>query len=355
VTKQTAAVGVDEEKVMAVILGSIERRSGAWRGLLAMLVALSAAALPVRAADVHMAPDGDDARNGTSPANAVQTLRRAFDLAFADTRGKGEPMRIVVAQGSYHGPPTLLDGKRLGRDITVVGAASDPKDFPTFIGDGEKSTWLRVTASEGKRTGLTIQALEIRDYFVAISIEGNRDRPEAFNAGTTIRRNVFRNIGSIAIPGDGLSTAVVRFVNSRDNVVENNFFQRIRNKDLRECGALHALYIAHFSSNNRFVNNTVVDTCGSVVKLRDRSNGNVIEDNTFERIQNAPVIEEWFCDKLARKDCTKSLGECPSTGNTVARNTRTGNDGEYVAITGGRKPREWCRSEDFSAERVRTK
>lgn len=334
------------------------RATKRWRMLSAGLAMGLALCGGTRAADIHMAPNGDDSHNGASPAAAVATLERAFALALSDPRGKSEAMRIVVGQGTYRGQSIVLDGKRLGRDVTLIGAASDPKDFPVFAGDGEVTTWMTVKSDRGHRTGLTIQALEIRDYATAISLEGQRDSPARHNAGTTIRRNVFSNIGSIALKRDELSTAAIRFVNSRDNVVEQNFFHRIRNKKERECGALHALYLAHFSSSNRISNNTFVDACGSVVKFRDRSNDNVVEGNRFERIQNAPVIEEWFCDKGARKDCTKKLGECPSTGNLVPSDRNQKSDlqnSEFLTINGGNSAREWCTRDDFARERVRQK
>lgn len=307
------------------------------------------------ATDIHLAPNGNDTRSGSSRELAVATLGRAFDLALSDPRRRTEPMRILVGPGVYLGQSVVLDGGRLGYDVTVLGMAADPKDFPVFRGDGELVTWLTVQSDRGHRTGLTIQALVVEEYATAISLEGHRDGKERFNAGTTIRRNVFRNIGSIALKRDQLSTAAIRFVNSRDNVVENNYFRTIRNRKEKECGALHALYLAHFSSGNKIHDNTFDNTCGSVVKFRDRSNDNRVEDNRFIRIDHVPAVEEWFCDKDARKDCTKRLGECPSTGNVQRRNSQTESpNSDLVSVVGGRNPRDWCTKEDFSRERVQS-
>lgn len=317
-----------------------------------LLAALSGSLL---AADIRMEPNGDDANDGRAN-KPVATLQRAVDLALSDPRAVSEPMRVVIQSGTYRGQKVQIDGRKLVGELTILGLGANPKDFPDFRGDGDQATWLTLKSDTGKPTGLTIQAVAVHDYFTAISLEGNRDNPRAFNSGTTIRRNVFRDIGSVGTRDDGVSTAAVRFVNSKDNLVENNFFGTIRNKRDKDCGGLHSIYVAHFSSGNKIIDNTFQDACGSVIKLRDRSNDNLIEGNRFKAIQKAPAVEEWFCDAGARKDCTKKLGECPSTGNVVRNNDLSGSPGtEYVSIVGERVQRKWCGPEDFSRERVQSK
>lgn len=309
---------------------------------------------PLFAADFRMEPSGDD-RNDGSVNKPVATLQRAVDLALSDPRAGSEPMRVLIQSGTYRGQKILIDGRKLVGELTIIGLGKEPKDFPIFRGDGSQAIWLRLKSDTGKATGLTIQAIAVHDYFSAVSLEGNRDNTVAFNSGTTIRRNVFRNIGSVATRDDGASYAALLLYNSKDNLIENNYFGTIRNKHDKDCGSIHAIYVAHFSSGNRIVNNTFEDACGSAIKLRDRSNGNQIEANRFKAIQNAPAVEEWFCDAGARKDCTKKLGECPSTGNVVRDNDLSGSPGtEYVSILGERVPREWCVDDDYRRERIRS-
>jgi len=316
-------------------------------GLILALVSISCSS----AADIYLSPNGRDSNDGASTERSVATLRRALELAVVAPTSVGAPILIRVLPGTYSGQSVVVDGDSLRHEITIIGQATDPRDFPVFIGDGSSMNWLVLKAANGRPTGLTIQALEIRNYFTAISLEGNRDEPTAYNSGTIIRRNVFRDIGSISTNEDKLSTAAIRFVNSRNNIVDHNYFRSIRNKT--GCGALHAIYLAHFSSGNRIVGNVFDDACGSVIKLRDRSNDNVIENNNFKRIFKAPAVEEWFCDMRARKDCTKKLGECPSTGNTLHGNRLTdSNQSEMVSVVGERIPREWCGERDFVRDRV---
>lgn len=307
------------------------------------------------ALDVYVAENGSDSNDGASSLRAVATIKHAVDLVVLDHGSSKEAARIVVLPGTYKGQSVVIDGDFVKRPLTIIGQAKNPADFPVFLGNGGAQTWLTLKASSGRSTGLTIQALQIRDYFTAISLEGNRDAPHAYNSGTTIRRNIFRNIGSVASTHDDTgSTAAVRFVNSKDNLVELNQFRTIRNK--KACGALHALYLAHFSSGNRIINNNFDDACGSVIKLRDRSNNNIIENNRFTHIEKAPAVEEWFCDMDARKDCTKKLGECPSTGNVQRENSLTDSaQSEMISVVGNRTQRAWCSAEDFTSERVKTR
>src|SRR5690606_29032191 len=110
----------------------------------------------------------------------------------------------------------------------------------------------------------------------------------------------------------------IRFVNSKENLIENNDFVDIINID-RE-GALHALYVAHYSDSNRIDNNRFVNNTGDAVRVRDFSNGNVVTRNRFEKAGSGGAYSEWYCDFDARTDCTKATPECPSWENVFKDN-----------------------------------
>lgn len=304
------------------------------------------------ASNIYMATNGNDSNDGFSYSHPVATLKRAIELATTHPDTAKSETRILVQPGTYRNQTVAIEGNNLKGRLIIMGQSEKPVDFPIFLGDGSVKNWLKVKSSNGRVTGLTIQALQIRNYFTAISLEGNRDDTNAYNSGTIIRRNIFSNIGSIAsISDEPGSTAAIRFFNSKNNLVEFNSFTSIRNR--KGCGALHAIYVAHFSSGNRVINNNFDDVCGSVIKLRDRSNDNFIENNKFSNTENSPGIEEWFCDMQARKDCTKKLGECPSTGN-IQRNNFLNNSGKagMVSVLGNSEKRTWCSAEDFSRDRI---
>lgn len=316
-------------------------------------MALAALALPTTlpAADIHLAPDGDDRAGGQAPAQAVATLARAVSLALEQPGAN----RILVAPGLYRGQGVVIDGRRLGQGLTIMGTASDPREYPRFIGDGGATTWLMLRASDGRETGLVIEGLRIANYLTAISLNGNRDDPAGFNSGTIIRRNIFNAIGSIAVQGDVLGTAAVRLVNARNSRIEDNYFNGIRNRTLAQCGAMHPVYLAHFASGNRIVGNSFQNICGSAIKLRDRSSHNHIVGNRFVEVERAPAIEEWYCDKAERADCTKQLGECPSIGNVQSDNEFRGiPKARRVVVRGGRTVRDWCPADAYRAGRIET-
>ena len=306
------------------------------------------------AADVYLSPSGDNTNDGASPSRPVATLPYAVQIAQNYFRQDEHEVRILVQTGTYLAQSAVINIDKSVGKLSIIGTSNEPSNFPVFEGGGDTSTWLTLKGSKGIDTGLTIQGLQIRNYFTAISLEGSRDDPRLNNYGTVIRRNIFKNIGSISsINADQDSTAAIRLVNSQGNLIENNYFQSIRNK--KACGALHSIYAAHFSSGNRILNNAFDDVCGSVIKLRDRSGDNVIQNNRFSHLENIPAIEEWFCDMAARKDCTKKLGECPSTGNLQQGNFISNSGASpLISIVGGRAPRPWCTQDDFERERVIT-
>ena len=325
-------------------------RAAAWvRGLAGAALAF-AVGLPALALEINIAPDGNDKNDGSSPAKAVATLDRAWALAKSK---RNEPVTVLVRPGTYKGQSLTVDARAgLPPKFEILGRRNEQQDWPVFVGGGAPLTWLTWKQANGKPTGLRVEGIEIREYLTAISLDGNRDDAGASNSGTVIRDNVFRRIGSIGTDEDKLSTAVIRLVNSHDNLIEKNRFVTIRNKS--GCDALHAVYVAHFSSGNRILGNTVEDTCGAVVKLRDRANDNVIEGNRFSKVEKAPAVQEWFCDKGARKGCTKALGECPSTGNVQRGNELNNSVGaKMVSIEGEKQPRGWCEKSDYGSDRVR--
>ncbi len=315
---------------------------------------LIAASSQLSAADIYLSPNGDDTNDGTSPSHSVATLPYAIQLAQNHFRQNAHEVRILVQKGTYLAQSVAMNIDKGTGKLSITGESNDPASFPVFDGSGSATTWLTLKSSRGIDTGLTIQGLKITNYFTAISLEGNRDVSNLNNYGTIIRRNIFSNIGSIAsIDANQDSTAAIRLVNSKNNLIENNFFKSIRNK--KGCGALHSIYVAHFSSGNKIINNTFDDVCGSAIKLRDRSDNNLIQGNRFSHLENVPAIEEWFCDMGARKDCTKKLGECPSTENLQQGNlVLNSGSSPLISIVGNLAPRPWCTQDDFGRPRIST-
>lgn len=322
-------------------------RSGGAR--LIMLIAALLFAQAAQAGEIHLAINGSDRNDGLSEQRPVATLATAVKLAAAQSAKTGEDMAIVVGPGIYRGQTLELDDKTMRGKLTIAGASPVPAEYPAFYGRGN-GTWLRYDGSTGRDTGLTIRNLRIVDYGTAITLNGNREDPAGFNRGTVIANNVFARIGSTS--GKGKSTAALRFVNSRDNIIENNYFRSIRNYPVSSCPGLHAMYVAHFSSGNRIERNKFEDFCGSAVKLRDASGDTVLVNNSFATADRAAAIEEWFCDLGKTEECTKKTGECPSIGNIASGNTFAGiEERRQISVRGSRQPRAWCPATAYTQAR----
>jgi len=365
---------------------------------------------------------GNDTNDGGSHAKAVKTVERAWGLVLAglqnsDRFAQYKRVILVVWPGStyftdYKNTPAdkipfYLKTANLTKPLSILGQSNPEGERPVFDGSKETnptlhSIWLTVNTgidSYGKDTNLSISGLQVQNYGIAVLLSGDRqNRDSGFNAYTTIFNNVFSHIGWEH------STAAIDLFNSRKNRIFSNKFQHIRtNPKLTlpghsdECGGLHAIYAAHFSSDNLIYHNTFDDACGSVIKFRDRSNNNLVRENTFSNLAsdmgaNVPAIEEWFCDREAAKNvCTKGAiakrdaqgnmlsplqiigyrdgqGECPSTNNVIFHNVMVGGPlvitiaggTQYFADEAGQKGRNavsraWCAVEDYYYNDAKTK
>jgi hypothetical protein len=139
------------------------------------------------------------------------------------------------------------------------------------------------------------------------------------------RRGSAPCIGNVFNPALDPTTAAVRLVNSDDNEIANNHFVNIINTV--DAGLLHALYIAHMSDRNRILRNRFENNAGDPVRLRDFSNGNLINENRFIKAGITAAYTDWYCDHEVRTDCTKPDPECPSWDSEVRDNIF---DGTYA-------------------------
>lgn len=201
--------------------------------------------------------------------------------------------------------------------ITIKGNSLRPSDKPIFqkcSGETSKcnpsfSTWFTLRQSNGTKSNLVFKSLNIRFYEMAISFNGDRTLFTGFNSHNEISDVLFENIGKD-------STAIVRFVNSRNNVIKDSYFVKGPGTQI-----LHAVYLAHYSSNNKILNNRFEYISGDPIRIRDDSNNNLIDTNIFVRNSNGAAVVTWFCDKALFSDCTKPAAECPSFNNRVVNNT----------------------------------
>jgi hypothetical protein len=264
---------------------------------------------------LYMSTTGSDTLGGTTEVTAVKTLGRIQNILVA-TQPTG-PVEVHIAPGTYLGQ-TVVWTYFNGQAITFT-----PLDFgtvaPIFDGQGTAGEWFRMESSSGKNTYLKFRYLRVQNYTAAISFVGDRENElYGWNGGNELYGMYFYHIGNKWSTNALNSTGAVHFVNSRDNSVANSHFINIEN--IASVAAIHALYIAHYSSGNSVERNKFSYVSGDPVKVRDSSNNNYVADNEFNRSGNTAYFLDSFCDS-ARTDCTKMGPECPSLNNAFSANT----------------------------------
>jgi hypothetical protein len=258
---------------------------------------------------IHIAPDD------IQGAPSYRTMQQAIDYSYEATSQSVSSIKFLIHEGTYNQQAAVLRPKQgIHYEFT---SASNGEQLPNFDGELKQLTWLRVLSAHGTGSSVYISKLKIKNYITAISIEGDREDPTKYNAQNKIFKMQFENIGQTSL-GFPPSTAVVRLVNSRNNEIFDNDFTNIKN--VENCGLLHSVYLAHHSSGNLIERNNFTNLCGSPIRVRDDSNNNNALHNKFNNIQNGKLMDQWFCDKSSRKDCTKSNPELRSHSNALDTN-----------------------------------
>ncbi|WP_413705343.1 hypothetical protein [Pseudomonas sp. Pseusp16] len=243
------------------------------------------------------------------------SLQQAIDYSYTISSPNVTSIKFLIHEGTYNIQAATLRPKHgIHYEFT---SASSGEHLPSFDGHRQQLTWLKIISTNGFGTSVTISGLKITNYVTAISIEGDREDPNKFNAENKILNMRFENIGQTSRSSPP-STAVIRLVNSRANEIRGNIFLNIKN--VQDCNLLHSVYLAHHSSDNSIQHNSFTNLCGSPIRVRDDSNRNVARLNTFSDIQNEQLMDQWFCDKNLRQDCTKKQPEKNSNSNVFNMN-----------------------------------
>lgn len=280
-------------------------------------VALAIIAMLIAPASAQATAQHFDIKVG---AGSEPTLEAALDAVATKAAGGETRATIDIAAPVLTGEsidfkwPENLDG------LEIRGTAGNVID-----GRDNTSTWLTIRAANGRKTNVLIHGLTVTRYARAVVFEGSRERPEdGWNGGNEISGMHFADIGSRGTTKP--ATAVLDFVNSRDNRVTSNTFDDIY--DSKNCGVLHIVYLASYSSHNYVADNIVHSRCGVPFKIRDASNDNMFVNNQVTEDTAYPVYQEDYCNSAARSGCTKHLPECPSVRNVFVAGQMTARSGD---------------------------
>ncbi len=268
---------------------------------------------------IFLSPDGREQNSGLSPEDPVLSLTRAQQILAG--RSPAQDVKIVIGPGRYHGQTVVWSYVRPAHRIRFAPAPGDEGRviFDGRLPDGSApgGTWFRLNHSNGNNTNLEFLHLRIEYYETAISLNGNRNNINGYNANNRVEGCYFYRIGNLFNPSLSPSTAVIRFVNSKDNIIHNNDFIDVVNTT--GGGLIHAIYAAHLADMNVISRNRFINHSGDPVRVRDFSNANYISDNVHI-LAGTDGYSEWYCDNDVREDCTKPTPECPSWFNEYRNN-----------------------------------
>nr|WP_198151287.1 right-handed parallel beta-helix repeat-containing protein [Kibdelosporangium sp. MJ126-NF4]CEL14159.1 hypothetical protein [Kibdelosporangium sp. MJ126-NF4] len=301
---------------------------------------------------VHMSASGSDSADGLTPATAVKTLVRVQQVlrdAQPDT-----DVEVRIKQGTYVSPP-MHDWRFYVPGHTVSFMPSDYEygegesgiaGRPVFRNTGDKPAgfWLQPRLPkdktdplyDGGNSGLRFYYLQVEQYSAgAVSVYGDSERDIADETyspplrkqgskglnGNTFFGMVFTHLGSKWAPcgTDCYGWGAIVLTNSSGNRIANNHFLNIENHG-NYGGHIHGLYVTHFSSDNTMSANRFSYINGDPVKIRDRSNFNTVEDNTFTRTGRLGFYRDEFCDAACVKEHPKIERQCASYHNRFASN-----------------------------------
>ncbi|GAB3495239.1 peptidoglycan-binding domain-containing protein [Amycolatopsis cihanbeyliensis] len=305
---------------------------------------------PSDAFRVFLAPanaGGSDANSGLSVSEPILTLNRA-QRVLAEANPDTD-VEVRIRQGTYVAPQTDWRFYVPGHSVSFIPIDYRPGDDagdiagrPVFtnVRDGggyRPGWWFRVMLPsdpddplyEGGDTSVDFRYLRVQNYTNGLSFDGQtprkyedengwRIKPSEGVNGNSVFGMDFRNIGNRHAPGKTGYGAILT-TNSSDNRITNNAFNNIENSG-NQVGLIHGLYITHYSSSNVVERNKFERVSGDPVKVRNESNYNSFEHNTFIRTGRSAHYRGEFCDAACKRKNPGTSRQCASYHNRFFRN-----------------------------------
>ena len=247
---------------------------------------------------VYVALDGDDAAPGLSPGRPVATLARAHAVLCALRPRRDVEIRIAPGRYAQREPVVWTYWHPVYRmSLMPLDYRGEPaeeiKDRPVFVGDltRDDGWWFDLEVQGGHASNVRIYGIEIRDYLNGLKFVGQRpddpNYPAGWNGGNVIYGCRFVGLGNLHRRGHtggpmvSWGRAAISLVNSRNNIIEDCTFERLENIE-PERVYVHAIYMLHGSSGNMIRRCAFRHVSGAPLKFSNASNANYVVDCVFE-------------------------------------------------------------------------
>lgn len=297
---------------------------------------------------IYLAPaskGGSDSHTGLTKSSPILTLARVQQV-LAKKKPKTD-VQVRIDQGTYVAGETDWTFYIPGHTISfmpvnyVLGKGRPPGGDPVFAQTTTHHWWwfhaLEPAAASaplhnGGTTGLRFYYLAVKGYANGIGFDGQTGhgsvnkqgmyiKPSAGVNGNMVTGMTFLDIGDKFGPGKGIDGfGAILLTDSSDNIISNNTFDRIENTG-STTGQIHGIYDTHFSSSNSITRNKFELISAEAIKVRDRSNFNVVEHNTFIATGGVSAYRDQFCDQACVSRHPGTSRQCASYGNKFYFNT----------------------------------
>lgn len=294
------------------------------------------APLPVLAAtkNIYMATFGQDSNDGSHYSNSpVRSLGRAIQLAKNHFNEGNDVVQILIRPGQYFvgedQPATrsyivdlkmdLLPGlsDAAGKTLIIQTHKFSTQPFARAIIDGRKLPtdqagnvcgFIKIESTAAQALPrVMIRGLELHYMNNPVNII-NGSRHEVVG-------NRFIRIGNTYSCTQNIGYAAVTLYASSQNRIVGNDFHLVSN-DGEHASGVHPIYAYKGSTQNEIAGNSFYQFTGSAVKIRDRSDYNIVKMNNFYHF-----VDSGNPRRAVQAVYYQAAGnECPSRGSKITDN-----------------------------------
>lgn len=291
---------------------------------------------------IYLAPaskGGSDSHTGLTRSSPILTLAHAEKVL--QQKNPKTDVQVRIDQGTYVAGETDWTFYIPGHTISfmpvnyVLGKGRPAGGDPVFAETAAHFWWwfhafepkaATAPLNDGGTTGLRFYYLQVQGYANGIGFDGEAGHtavnkqgmyilPSKGVNGNTVTGMTFLNIGDKFGPGKGIDGfGAILLTDSSNNVISNNTFDTVENTG-STTGQIHGIYDTHFSSNNSITLNKFEFISAEAIKVRDRSDSNTVEHNTFIATGGVSAYRDQFCDKACVRAHPGTSLQCASWGN----------------------------------------